>query len=360
MKSRTIGRKLTSILLALVLILQIIPTFSVVKAAETDWTGYTAISDKAGLNAVRNNLNGMYYLTTDIEFTAADFISGGDFYNGGAGWSPIGANDTNAFSGTFDGDGHTITGLNCDINSTTTAYGGFIGCNSGSVKNVGLVNGSIFVTTTGSLAYSYAGGVAGYNSSGTIINCFNTGSVSSSSYSSFFDSYSGGIAGRNYGTISNCYNSGNVSATTTYSSNVGGIAGYNYYGTISNCYNTGSVSTYAEFPNAGGIVGNSSTSTISNCYNTGSVVSTTSSSGLKPSAGGIAGCTSDGTISNCYNTGSVKGNVFGSSYVGGIVGYITSGAITKCYYLNIVTKGMGNGIDTTYALTSQQIGRAHV
>ena len=71
--------------------------------------GYTGIYTKADLDAVRNNLAGNYILMNDIVFTEADFADGGDFYNEGAGWAPIGNSPaSSSFTGTFDGNGYTI------------------------------------------------------------------------------------------------------------------------------------------------------------------------------------------------------------------------------------------------------------
>ena len=70
-------------------------------AAEPDFTGYTAISTKGELNAVRNDLSGKYYLTTDIVFTAENFAEGSAFYGGGTGWQSIGSKE-NPFTGIFD------------------------------------------------------------------------------------------------------------------------------------------------------------------------------------------------------------------------------------------------------------------
>ena len=160
--------KLLSVFLAVVLLLQMFSGFSIV-VAQTDWTGYTAIWDKTGLDAIRNNLGGKYYLTADIIFTAADFAVGGAFYNGGAGWNPIGTDNSNAFTGTFDGNGHIISSLNINITSNNNVYVGLFGFNQGSILNVGILNGSITVLTTGQKESGNGGSIAGGNS-GTISN----------------------------------------------------------------------------------------------------------------------------------------------------------------------------------------------
>lgn len=177
-------------------------------------------------------------------------------------WSPIGDYFT-PFSGTFDGDGHTITGLNSD--------GGFfygIGA-EGVVKNLSLTG----VTIQDSF---WVGGIASEN----------YGLIHSSTVSGSIEGYYflGGIAGENYGMIANCYNTAAISAFN----NVGGIAGQNY-GTISNCYNIGMLTvTEGDDDNldghyepdhsepdspsqnvVGGIVGENSSyspGTLENCY----------------------------------------------------------------------------------------------
>ena len=250
-----------------------ISLFSAVPLGETDaeFAGGTGteqdpylIETKAQLNNVRNYLSAYFKLAADIEFTESDFAAGGAFYNEGAGWVPIGANANNAFTGVFDGNGHTIRGLQVNISGTSTVYAGLFKGNKGTIQNLGMTEGSVSAKTTSN--YAYAGGIAGYNY-GTISNSYNTGSVSASSKYA----YVGGIAGDNSGTISDSYNTGSVSASSSSSSSkayAGGIAGYNDEGTISNSYNTGSVSASSSFSSyAGGIAGsNSSSGTIEECY----------------------------------------------------------------------------------------------
>ena len=87
-------------------------------------------------------------------------------------WTPIG-NDSNQYKGTFDGDGHTITGLKVDNNTIYAGLFGYIG-EGGTIKNLSLADSKI--TCSGNRVY--AGGVCGYNAGGTIENCYNTGDVS--------------------------------------------------------------------------------------------------------------------------------------------------------------------------------------
>lgn len=167
-------------------------------------------------------------------------------------WTPIG-NYTEGnqiyYEGTFDGGGHTISGLNVTgefvyaglfgtvkngtIKSLTVAgkvspsnsqciVGGIVGYASNAV----IKNCSNHCSVTGRNT-SIIGGIAGFNSSGAIIDCYNVGTISGINYAEAI----GGIVGSNSGTISNCYNVGTVSNDTS----VGEIAGHNN-GTVENCY----------------------------------------------------------------------------------------------------------------------------
>ena len=206
-------------------------------------------------------------------------------------WTPIGT-ASNPYTGTFDGNGHTISGIYIN---TSENYQGLFGCigdinksGTGTVKNLGIEDSWIS-------GGDNVGGIAGYSSWG-MENCYNTGSISGG------DNV-GGISGQNIsGMIRNCYNTGSISG----GSNVGGIVGNSSDvsgisgGGVTGCHNDGTV--IGSGSNIGGILGNGArNSAISKCYNTGSV----SSSGKGPVAG-IAGGIVFGT-SNCYNTGTISG-----------------------------------------------------
>ena len=148
-------------------------------------------------------------------------------------WTPIGKDEDRMYNGTFDGDGHTITGLKVDIQSDNIIYAGLFGClgAGGTIKNVSLTDSKI--TYSGN--HVYVGGVCGWNT-GTIENCYNTGDVSGTGTSSYGYVYVGGVCGWNTGTIENCYNTGDVSGTSSNGTvYAGGVCGYNT-GTITNCY----------------------------------------------------------------------------------------------------------------------------
>ena len=200
---------------------------------------------------------------------------------GARAWTPIGNRD-NKYTGAFDGNNKTVSGLY--FNNTDTKYVGLFGYigENGTVKNTGVIN-SYFN------GLWFVGGVVGANY-GTITNCYNAGDVSGVYFT-------GGIVGQNCGTITRSYNTGIIEGFEF----IGGIAGCNDGGTITNCYNTGEFSGSYE---VGGVVGKNFEGIISNCYNTGEV------SGANDYIGGVAGANQTGTITNCF--------YLDTAYAGGI------------------------------------------
>ncbi len=224
-------------------------------------------------------------------------------------WTPIGS-DANPFTGTLDGDGHSVSGIY--INSTAN-YQGLVGFldNGGTLQNLGVK--ASYIKGGG-----YVGGLCGWNT-GNVTNCYNSGSLAGSEGV-------GGLCGWNRGTVTNCYNTGSVEGDYS----VGGVCGYNDSGPVTNCYNTGSVSGNMY---VGGLCGQNY-ATVTNCYNTGSV------SG-NMYVGGVCGTNGGGNVTNCYNTGKVTGSndvggVAGDIQVGGVCGY-NGGSITNCYNTGSVT-----------------------
>ena len=259
MRKKSFTSALT-VLLSLMMILVMFPA----NAFAMDGEGTTAdpyiIATAADLDEFATKVNAGE--TTACAVLTADItLTGGD-------WTPIGKENACIYNGTFDGGGHTITGLSVDIQSDNTIYAGLFGYigEGGTIKNVGLEDSKITCSSTeGSVC---AGGVCGYNAGGTIENCYNTGDVSGTGTSSYGSGYAGGVCGWNTGTIENCYNTGEVS----------GIYGFVY---------------------AGGVCG-FNTGTIENCYNTEDVSGTGTSSYGYVYAGGVCGCNDFGTIQNCY------------------------------------------------------------
>ena len=155
-------------------------------------------------------------------------------------WTPISGDSSNYYTGIFDGQNHTISGLYFN-DEKAQCVGLFNRIESSTIRNLGVIN-SYF---NGNVE---VGSICGYSHYSTIENCYSTGTVNGSNYI-------GGICGRKYyGTITNCFNNGKVTGT----SNASGICGFGY-GEISNCYNTGIV-------NGNAIISNSDYVKITNCY----------------------------------------------------------------------------------------------
>ena len=241
-------------------------TYTVSLAAAKD-LGYTiesngsyTVTSADGLMNIAELVNGgktdiKITLDTDIDLTGKD-------------WTPIGTDNDNSYKGTFDGGGHTITGLTF---TTNDQYAGLFGRlnRAGTVKNV--VMKDVQITNNRSWS-AFAGGVAGY-SWGTIENCSVSGSVSGTVYV-------GGVVGAQIdGSITRCSSSATVKGTT----DVGGVAGQtNSSATLTACYATGNVIIEIDPVRniaGGGLVGFNGGNGVLACYATGNVTSTGSSTG---------------------------------------------------------------------------------
>ncbi len=260
--------------------------------------------------------------------------------NDGAGFSPI-SNVDNHFTGSYDGQGHTINNLY--INRPSTWYIGLFGFTEyAEISNLGIVDANIS-------GHYHVGGLVGYARESTISNSYATGAVTG-------NDKVGGLVGYAYtsATISNSYATGDVSGSVDY---IGGLVGYSRESTISNSYATGAVSGRYK---VGGLVGSAYTSaTISNSYATGDVSGYGYTGGLVGYAsisatisysyatGAVSGITSIGglvgyaysfsSISNSYATGAVSGS---DDYIGGLVGNLTnSSTISNSYATGDVSGG---------------------
>ena len=215
-------------------------------------------------------------LTADIDLT-------------GKGWTPIGTDYDNAYTGTFDGGGHTITGLTVTTNDEYAGLFGYLGNfgNAGTVKNV--VMDGIQITCNHRLGY--AGGVVGF-SWGTIENCSVSGSVSGTV------SVGGVVGAQRDRSITGCSSSATVKGTL----NVGGVAGQTSFGaTLTACYATGNVTIEIDPRqniSGGGLVGFNDGISLLACYATGNVTSTGSSTGYVH-IGGFLGDNYT-TVTACY------------------------------------------------------------
>ena len=253
-----------------------------------DGEGNYTVTTAEGLKAVADianngNLGINITLTSNIDLTDIN-------------WTPIGIDANKAYTGTFDGNGKTITGLTVTGSDQYAGLFGYIG-SGGTVMNVKLEG----VQITSDISW---------------------GSV-------------GGVAGHSYGDIENCSVSGSVSG-----SDVGGVVGYQLVGSITGC---SSSATVKGMERAGGVVGVTNYgATLTGCYATGDV--TVEKDGTNNShAGGVVGYNGGGTLTACYATGSVEG----SGDVGGVVGD-NYGTVTACYWSGSPDAGIGGGTVGSY------------
>ena len=239
-------------------------TYTVSLAAAKD-LGYTIESNGSytvynadGLLNVAELVNGG---KTDINITLDKNID-----LTGKDWTPIGTDYDNSYKGTFDGGGHTITGLTFTTNDEYAGLFGWLN-RAGTVKNVVMEGVQI---TSNQIYGGSIGGVVGY-SWGTIENCSVSGSVSGTVYV-------GGVVGVQIGgSITGCSSSATVKGTV----DVGGVAGEKW-GSMTACYATGNVTLEIDSPknlSGGGLVGFNGGSGVLACYATGNVTSTGSSTG---------------------------------------------------------------------------------
>ncbi|UCD28638.1 MAG: hypothetical protein JSV03_16405 [Planctomycetota bacterium] len=207
--------------------------------------------------------------------------------------------DNKAFTGVFDGNGHTIS--NFSYTATDRSYTGlfeYVSDPNAEIKNLVLIDPNIN-------AKSYVASLVGYLERGTLTGCsVDGGSISEGS--------TGGLVGINGGTITDCSLSANIYGTML----VGGLVAMNDYGNITNCHSNGTVSGISQV--GGGFVGSNS-GTIINCGSSATV------SGLLV-LGGLVG-TNSGAITTCYASGGVSGQ----SILGGLVGLNRAGQITDSY-----------------------------
>ncbi len=264
-----------------------------------------------------------YILMANLDFNSASSYASGVVntgYTTGTGWTPIAmawddglGNPLPAFTGVFDGNGHTISNLYFNYGNSGSFYDvyglfGNVGDGIGApvIKNLGLEN----VNVTGD---AYVGGLIGYLSGGTVENCYVTGT---------------GVSG-----------TGNV---------VGGLIGCAYGSAVTNCSASVNVSGVGS---VGGLIGSADTTPVYYSYATGTVNNTSTETG------GLIGATSAVEINYCY----ASGNVTGSTFTGGLLGNSQTGAsIRNSYALGnvsadhygvggLVGNMFGNAVQNTYA-----------
>ena len=228
----------------------------------------------ANITVNENLLDSLQYDTEGNVSSGSDFIT----------WTPIAdcmEDHITLYSGTFDGNNKTVSGLYFNDNSTRIGLFGSSEAD-GNIKNVGVVD-------------SYFKG----------------------------NDFVGGVCGRNDGTITNCYNAGNLTAIES-SATIGGICGYNS-GTVTNCYNTGTVTATGQVASVGGVCG-CSTAPISNCYNIGTVTATSSDTDISDICG-----YNFGPVTNCYylaDTEDENGGKTAAQFASGEIAYLLSQGCT--------------------------------
>ena len=244
------------------------------------------------LDGVKQNTSANAILTANItvnenlldslQYDAEGNVSNGsDFIT----WTPIAdcMGDIIEYSGTFDGNNKTVSGLYFNGNSPRIGLFGSSEAD-GNIKNVGVVD-------------SYFKG----------------------------NEFVGGVCGRNDGTITNCYNTGNLTAIDPTAA-IGGICGINDNGgTIANCYNTGTVTATGSTASVGGVCG-CSLAPISNCYNIGTVTATSSGADISSICG-----FNYGPITNCYylaDTEDENGGKTAAQFASGEIAYLLSQGCT--------------------------------
>ena len=278
-------------------------TYTVSLAAAKD-LGYTIESNGSytvynadGLMNIAKLVNGgksdiNITLTADIDLTGKD-------------WTPIGTDYDNSYKGTFDGGGHTITGLTFTTNDEYAGLFGWLN-RAGTVKNV--VMEGVQITSN----QIYGGSI-------------------------------GGVVGSGWGTIENCSVSGSVSGTVY----VGGVVGVQIGGSITGCSSSATVKGTVD---VGGVAGQTNSSaTLTACYATGNVIIEMDTK--KNIAGGsLVGMNAGSSLLACYATGNVTST--GSStvnvYIGGFCGY-NSTTVTACYWKNNHEQGIGYNKKSTEA-----------
>ena len=287
----------------------------------TDWQAGGEYTYTVSLTAAKDpgytiEGNGSYTVTSaDGLMHVADLVNGGktdinitldkNIDLTGKDWTPIGTDYDNSYKGTFDGGGHTITGLTFTTNDEYAGLFGWLN-RAGTVKNV--VMEGVQITSN----QIYGGSI-------------------------------GGVVGSGWGTIENCSVSGSVSGTVY----VGGVVGVQIGGSITGCSSSATVKGTVD---VGGVAGQTNSSaTLTACYATGNVTLE-----IDPkkniAGGGLVGMNAGSSLLACYATGNVTstGSSTGYMHIGGFLGnnYTT---VTACYWKNNHEQGIGYNRESTGA-----------
>ena len=303
--------------------------------------------------------DGVYQIGTGAELAwFAAQVNGGSYAINGAltgdidlagyNWTPIGGTTAStAFKGSFNGNNHTVKNMGIYYSATTTSapYKGLFGYVNGTSSSYATiqnlkVTGKMYLTSTGSVANAYSGGVVAYanytNISGVVSDVDITVTRVNGNWSSV-----GGVAGRLVNSnATNCGNEGTIHAYQY----VGGITSY-ATGTITGCYNGGAITGNGY---VAGIVGQT-TKGVTACYNTGSIT------GAGNYVAGIVAFASgaSASVKNCYNRAYVEST---GSNVGAVVGMTNnaSAAMSNLYYLDFTcAQGIGSAKSTAQTATAK-------
>ena len=321
-----------------------------------DFSNEAAYRDAFGMPSCLGSCRG-YELTRALDFRDAGSYAAGvidpyflDPENGGVadseGWDPIAPGRTTKFSAVFDGNGHTIS--NIYINRIVTYVGLFGHVSSGTIRNLGIVGGSIRGVDT-------AGGVVAHLYGGSSIQaCYSTANVTAVKNESARSTSAGGLVG-SAGSLSSivaCYAAGDVTSSNSTSpieARAGGLLGSITFRdtSIMASYATGNVNAIGDRSGAiaGGLVGyyGFASDYITACYATGNVRAIAKSSVGVVAAGGLVGeanytisgeSTSDPPIESCYSTGRVVAKGRGRVMVGGLVARITDAGVPEDSYFD--------------------------
>ena len=224
----------------------------------------------------------------------------------GKSWTPIGTDYDNSYTGTFDGGGHTITGLTFTTNDEYAGLFGWLN-RAGTVKNV--VMEGVQITSN----QIYGGSI-------------------------------GGVVGSGWGTIENCSVSGSVSGTKC----VGGVVGAQKAGSITGCSSSATVKGTVD---VGGVAGQTNSSaTLTACYATGNVIIEMAPK-KNIAGGGLVGMNAGSSLLACYATGNVTstGSSTGYVHIGGFLGNNYANVMTACYWKNNHEQGIGYNKKSTEA-----------
>ena len=346
--------------------------YEISNAAQLQWFAneVNASKDNAALNA---------RLTDDID------LSG--ICSSANPWTPIGDHANNRiYSGTFDGQGHKITGLYLKGNASNytngnTYYIGLFGeCDGVTIKNLSVYGTAMAVTRmVGGLAGRTCG-VSTHRRS-TVENCHNYVTLTGSATNDDIFSHGGLVGSAQETDFIGCSNEVDI---TGYQGQVGGIVGNTGIGgvTLTNCWNSGHVHLRgykSTFEGVGGLVGSgSNTLTLTNCYNTGAVDFYYRTAAEKQYVGGLVGCFGDSygtqtlTMTGCYSTGKISGDKADEALMGALVGGTKSGTSNKveviaanAYYLEgtAAVSGVESGAAAFTAeegLGASQLGEGYV